>query len=261
MAGLGHRRVDEARMHRVHADLVRRVLDRGGLGEDPHCTLRGVIGRVGVRADDAADGRDVDDRAAAGTLHGRYCGLGAEEDARRVDLHDAVPLLERLLGQPRPGGEARLNVQLRIAAGDAGDVAQDVEPAEGLLGLRRRSRPIAPRRRRLERRRWLCRRCRLSRSRRSCPSAALLSVSSTLAPCRANTRAVSAPMPDAPPVTMATLPTSLFPGCMTSSPIRHSLGSARVALPLSRSARSPRSPSPRRRRRSRDSAPCRRHRA
>ncbi len=46
------------------------------------------------------------------------------------------------------------------------------------------------------------------------PSDVLLSVSSTDAPCLANNRAVSAPMPDAPPVTMATLPKSLLPGSM-----------------------------------------------
>jgi hypothetical protein len=48
----------------------------------------------------------------------------------------------------------------------------------------------------------------------------LLSVSSTFAPCSAKTRAVSAPIPDAPPVTIATLPTSLLPGCMVVSLVR-----------------------------------------
>src|SRR5205823_11748254 len=90
---------------------------------------------------DAADGRDVDDRAAAGALHGRDRSLGSEEDTRRVDLHDAVPLLERLLGKARPGGDARLNIQLRIAAGDAGDIAEDIEPAVSLHGLRDDCRP------------------------------------------------------------------------------------------------------------------------
>ena len=142
MAGLRHGRVDETRMHRVHADPVRRVLDRGGLGEDAHGALRGVIGRVRMRADDAADRGDVDDGAAACALHRRDGGLGAEEDAGRVDLHDLVPLLERLIGQPRSGGDAGLDVQLRIAAGDAGDVAQDVDAAVALLGLRDDRRPL-----------------------------------------------------------------------------------------------------------------------
>src|SRR6185295_20011648 len=39
----------------------------------------------------------------------------------------------------------------------------------------------------------------------------------TLAPCSAKVRAVSAPMPDAPPVTIATLPFSLLPGCTDRS--------------------------------------------
>src|SRR5262245_23212417 len=48
----------------------------------------------------------------------------------------------------------------------------------------------------------------------SAPAAALTSVSSTAAPCAANKRDVSAPIPEAAPVTIATLPTSLFPGCI-----------------------------------------------
>src|SRR4029453_6154001 len=75
MAGDGHRRVDEARMDRVHADLVGRVLDRRRLGKDAHRALGGMVGRVGVAADDAADRRDVDDRAAACALHGGHRGL------------------------------------------------------------------------------------------------------------------------------------------------------------------------------------------
>jgi DNA-binding CsgD family transcriptional regulator len=54
------------------------------------------------------------------------------------------------------------------------------------------------------------------------PSVALLSVRTTEAPCRANSLAVAAPMPDAPPVTSATLPISLFPGCMPASTVQAS---------------------------------------
>jgi hypothetical protein len=46
------------------------------------------------------------------------------------------------------------------------------------------------------------------------PSELLLSVNRTDAPCWANSRAVAAPIPEAPPVTMATLPKSLLPGSM-----------------------------------------------
>src|SRR5438445_609425 len=71
MAGDGHRRVDETRMRRVHADLVGLILDRWGLREDPHRTLRSMIGGIGVAADDAAGRRDVDDRAPARALEAR----------------------------------------------------------------------------------------------------------------------------------------------------------------------------------------------
>jgi hypothetical protein len=39
------------------------------------------------------------------------------------------------------GGNARLNIHFRIAAGDAGNIAEDVEPAMVLLGLRDDRRP------------------------------------------------------------------------------------------------------------------------
>jgi hypothetical protein len=83
----------------------------------------------------ATDRRDVDDRAAAGTLHGRHGGLDAEEHAGRIDLHHPVPLLERLVGEARAGSVAGLYVELGIASRNARDVAQDVDLAVGLLGL------------------------------------------------------------------------------------------------------------------------------
>src|SRR5205823_5084781 len=59
-------------VHGVHADTVLGVLDGGGLGHDPHGALRGVVGHVHTGlADEAGDGRDVDDGAAAGSLHDR----------------------------------------------------------------------------------------------------------------------------------------------------------------------------------------------
>jgi hypothetical protein len=75
-------------------------------------------------------------------LHCGNCCPCSEKHAGRVDIHDVVPLFERLLGQPGTGGEARLNVQFRIAARDAGDVAQDIQPAIGLLGLANDHRPL-----------------------------------------------------------------------------------------------------------------------
>ena len=50
MAGLGHWRVDEAGMHRVHADLVGCVLDRCGLREQADRALGCVIGLSAIIA-------------------------------------------------------------------------------------------------------------------------------------------------------------------------------------------------------------------
>ena len=219
MAGLGHRRVDETRMHRVHADLVRRVLDRGGLGEDAHRALRGVIGGVGVRADDAADRRDVDDRAAAGALHGRDGGLGAEEDAGRVDLHDPVPLLERLVGQPRPGGDGWSGCSAsdrgrrcrrcctgcragrRLFSACATIAAHCGFVAHILVGERRVPPPSA-----------------ISFSTRLAEGRVAVGQQHRWRRAGANRRAVSAPMPDAPPVTIATLPEKSLARLHGSSP-------------------------------------------
>src|SRR5215469_13881376 len=48
VTGPGHRRVDEAWVHRVHANLIWCILDRGGLGENPYSPLRRVISGVGM---------------------------------------------------------------------------------------------------------------------------------------------------------------------------------------------------------------------
>jgi hypothetical protein len=46
----------------------------------------------------------------SGTGGARGQGRRSEENACRVDRHDTVPLLQRLLSEPRPGGgNARLN--------------------------------------------------------------------------------------------------------------------------------------------------------
>ena len=172
----------------------------------PHRALRGVIGGVGVAADDAADRRDVDDRAAARALHGRHRGLGAEEHAGRVDLHHQVPAAPasaRRAAAPPCGWSG-------CSAWDRGRKCRRC--CTGCRPGRRPSRP-APRSpptalrcaRPARRTRGSACRADLLRP-RVLPSAALLSVSSTDAPCCANSRAVAAPMPEAPPVTIATLP-------------------------------------------------------
>src|SRR5262249_17382368 len=68
------------------------------------------------------------------------------------------------------------------------------------------------------------------------PSAALLSLSRTDAPCSANRRAVAAPMPDAPPVTIATLPESLLPGSMLDPPVCRTIAGLGFRIPATSAA-------------------------
>ena len=93
-------------------------LERRGLGHRDDRALAGRVGDVALRAGDAEDARDVDDRAAAGRAHRRDRRLHAEQRAGRVDREQPVPGLERLLDQ-------------RIDVDDPGVVHQDVERARG----------------------------------------------------------------------------------------------------------------------------------
>ena len=99
------------------------VLDGGGLGEEADGTLaRGVGGVAGPEADDARDGRDVDDGAAASVADGGYRRLCAEKDALGVDVKRPVPTLQGSVLQPAS------------RATDTGVVDEDVEPAVAVEG-------------------------------------------------------------------------------------------------------------------------------
>ena len=77
-----------------------------------------------VRADEAEDGAEVDDRTAAAATKGRDRVLRAEEDALQVRIQHGVP---RFLRADVDGA-----VSERTAA-DAGAVEDDVQPPEPLL--------------------------------------------------------------------------------------------------------------------------------
>jgi len=132
LTGVGriqHRR-HVARMHGVDPHPRRPVAHRGGLGIDPHGTLRGVIGRVTAgAADKSHDRTDIDDRPATGLRHLFGGELGAEKDARLIDRDDPVPAVQTVGIADR-------------AAGDAGVVHQDVEPAVGRQRFADQARPF-----------------------------------------------------------------------------------------------------------------------
>ena len=85
-----------------------------------------MIGGVGERPDNAANGRDIDHRTPAGPLHRRDDALGAQEHARRIHRHDAVPAFQCLFRQRRAGDVTGLNGHSGGSARDAGNVPQHV---------------------------------------------------------------------------------------------------------------------------------------
>src|SRR6516165_11199275 len=146
-----------------------------------------------LAADDAGNRRQVDDRPAAVGDHGRDRVLETEEHAGRVDRHDPVPSLgavEVLFG----------------AAGNAGIVDEHIDLAECLVvAATTAAQPSS----------WVTssgsNRAEVPMASATCrPSCSRTSAITTLAPSRANMRAVAAPIPDAAPEMMATLPESLI---------------------------------------------------
>src|SRR5207253_10767023 len=79
--------------------------------------------------DEAELRRDVDDRSAAGAAHGRDHALGPEEHALGIDVHHAVPVLDRGVLDP-------------TSTTDAGVVDEDVQLAEAALGHADRLLPV-----------------------------------------------------------------------------------------------------------------------
>ena len=91
---MDQRRVHKTRHDRVHPDAFGCVLERESDRELIDRRLGGIIGDVWVSGvTDGRDRRDVDDRALTLLLHDRKHVLAREKDARRVNVHDAMPAL------------------------------------------------------------------------------------------------------------------------------------------------------------------------
>ena len=74
-------------------DVVRRQVEREAPGELQQRALRGVVRDERGLCYEAADGRDVDDRAAARGLHVGNRVLDGVRGADQVDAHDALPVV------------------------------------------------------------------------------------------------------------------------------------------------------------------------
>src|SRR5947209_9738058 len=90
---LHHWRLDRAWANRVDADATSGVFEGGRLGQAEHAVLGRGIGRQSWVADDAADRRAIDDRAAALLKHLAQLVLYAAPHAAQVDRHHAIPLV------------------------------------------------------------------------------------------------------------------------------------------------------------------------
>ena len=179
---LGQRRPDQAGADRVDADPGRGEVASQALRQADDAVLRRRVGRAPREPDQAADGGDVHDRAAAALAHPPRGGLAAVERAAQVDGDHVVPLV----------GRHRVDV---ADLADAGAVDEDVDAA---FGRRRPGRPRARRRRGSGRRRWIA-----TSPARSKPV--------TRAPSRAKRSAISRPIPLAAPVTSTTRFSSIRP--------------------------------------------------
>ena len=102
----------------VHADVVRREVDRGRLAELHDGRLRGAVDDRARAAGGRGDRRGVHDRAAALLGHAPRRPLRAEHDALEVDTDDGVEV-----------GEVVVDEAVELAA-DPRVVEHDVEAAE-----------------------------------------------------------------------------------------------------------------------------------
>nr|GEU28411.1 hypothetical protein [Tanacetum cinerariifolium] len=118
-----HGRVEYAWTHSVHADAARSVLNAGALGQAQYAMLGGVVGGAFALADQAAEGRTIDDRARALLFHLHQFMLHAGPDAAQVDAADSVV-------RGGAGGREWLMRSL-----DAGIVECHVDPSECGDGL------------------------------------------------------------------------------------------------------------------------------
>lgn len=117
---------DRAGGDQVDPDAARARVARQRTGQAGQARLRGAV-RVAAEVLFAVDRADGDDRAPARGDQMRQGGAGAAERAGQGDVQVAFPLLVRLVLE-----------ELGVLARRVRVVDQDVEPAEGLDGVRHR---------------------------------------------------------------------------------------------------------------------------
>ena len=92
---LGHRRLDQAGMNRVHPDSARPQLQCCRLRQPADGEFGCGVTVAGDGAGHPLDRGDVDDRSSSRFLHGFHHGADAEKHSRQIDVEDPLPLRDR----------------------------------------------------------------------------------------------------------------------------------------------------------------------
>ena len=117
--GAHHARLDGCRVNRVHAHATGTGLDRGRAHQAHDRVFAGGVGRHAGRAPHARNRRGDDDAAAALAQHDGQAVFQAQEDATNIDRHDAVEIVDRVVGHRAhlafDAGVAKQHVELPMA--------------------------------------------------------------------------------------------------------------------------------------------------
>src|SRR5688572_23499392 len=108
--------------HAIRADLAIGVIERSTLGHLDNAGFRRAVNAVMFPADETHGRGRIYDRSAAGAKHRDDPVLHAIENALQIDRLDVVEIFVGLFMQRHHGST------------EAGVIAEDVEPSEGLLG-------------------------------------------------------------------------------------------------------------------------------
>src|SRR2546423_4675809 len=119
-----HWRVDVAWAHRIDANVLRGIVERGRARESDHAVLRRSVSRAAFDPNDPCSRRRVHDRTTAAFQDQRDLVLHAQKHSPKIDIDDPVPLI--LVVIRRRSGLLRL---------EAGIVERKVEAPESLARL------------------------------------------------------------------------------------------------------------------------------
>ena len=195
----GHRRRDHARAQAVDAHVVRSVVDRHAAREEHDTALRRVVRGLRLPTFDALDAREVHDAARATRHHPRQHRAATSQVPLRLmsstRLHSASSIVSAV---------PKLDTPAALTSTSIGPSSATMCATAASTLAASRTSPAA-------------------NAAHACSPGTATSIPPTRAPSSPKRREHAAPMPDAAPVTSATLPSSL--PVMSTFPSRRSCSS------------------------------------